>query len=282
MHPQPLKFAGVPEAFNDPWLTASFPTTPAPQFQPHPGGSGSMLKSLQSGTADAAFALTDCIIAAIENGDPVRLLGPLVTSPLTWAVIVGPNSTITDVEQLSHAKWGVSRIGSGSQVMVRVLAKKRGWEKEPTFQVCGNFEGLRKAINDGSVDAFLWEHYTTRPFEVDGEVRIVGRVPTPWGCFSVVVTEGCERLEEIRRVVDAFLKEGKQFVEAGEESVAGIVKRHGMSVSEAGKWLEGVKYAEMGTRYIGREEADLTRRTLLEAGVIQQFRCEGGVDGYYA
>lgn len=278
-----LKVAGVPEAFNDCWANADFSArdlTPPPEFIPHPGGSGSMLKSVQSGDVDLAFALTDCIVAAIENGAPVRLAGPLVNSPLTWAVIVAPNSTIADVNGLCKATWGVSRMGSGSHVMVMTLAKQCGWVEEPRFEVCGNFEGLRRAVREGRVDAFLWELYTTRPYEIGGEVKIVDGVPTPWGCFSVVVNKGCKRMDEVGRLIDAFLEAGERFLQSA-DSVNGITQRYGMSEEDAKRWISGVRYAEVGCRELRKEELEMTRHTLLEAGVISGLLFSGGIEGYY-
>lgn len=239
-----------------------------------------MLKALQSGDVDLAFALTDCIVAAIENGAAVRLAGPLVTSPLTWAVIVALDSGVTNLNELCKATWGVSRMGSGSHVMVMTLANQRGWKDEPMFEVCDNFEGLRKAVRAGRVNAFLWEHYTSRPYEVGGEVKIIGGVPTPWGCFSVAVKEGCERVDEVRKVVDAFLEAGKRFLQS-DDSVDRMVERHGMSVEEAEQWISEVRYAEVGCRKVGREELEIARRTLFEAGVIKEFLCNGGVERYH-
>lgn len=239
-----------------------------------------MLKSLQSGDVDLAFALTDCIVAEIENGAPVRLAGPIVTSPLTWAVIVAQDSGIATVDELCKATWGVSRMGSGSHVMVMTLAKQRGWEEEPLFEVCDNFEGLRKALREGRVSAFLWEHYTSRPYEVGGEVKIVGGVPTPWGCFSVAVRKGCRRVHEVRKVIDAFLEAGKRFLQSN-DSINGIVERYGMSTDDAERWISGVKYAEVGCRKVGKEELEMARRTLLEAGVVRKFLCSEGVEGYH-
>lgn len=279
----PLRVAGVPEAFNDCWYQADFVgkgLACGATFISHPGGSGAMLKSVISGEVEAAFALTDCIVAAIENGSPVRLGGPLVKSPLTWAVIVADKGPVKSLEELSNATWGVSRIGSGSHVMVQTLAKERGWAAEPKFEVCGNFQGLRDAVNDGKVDAFLWEHFTTRPFEEKGEARIIDGVPTPWGCFSVVVREDCKRMDEVHKIVDAFVEAGKLFLD-DQGSAAAISTKYGMSEDDAKSWISGVQYADPGERLVSKEVLELTRQVLFDAGVIKTFQCEGGIESYH-
>lgn len=271
--PEPLKVAGVPEAFNECFTDANFTANGLPsgaEFLPYPGGSGSMVKAVVSGAVDAAFALTDCIVAAIEGGSPVRLAGPVVSSALVWGVVVGGRSGVAGVDELRSATWGVSRLGSGSHVMVRTMAKQRGWGA-PRFVVCGDFAGLRDGVNTGKVDAFLWEVFTTGGYARSGEVRIVGEVPTPWGCFSVAVredvgTEGRVRVEKMR---SAFVQAGRRMRE-GEGSAERIAGRYGMSVAEAGKWLEGVRYAETEESRVSTGELEVIREALLEAGVIEE------------
>ncbi|KAI0558524.1 hypothetical protein FGB62_203g027 [Gracilaria domingensis] len=260
-----LKVGGVPEAFNDPFSFADYGShgfTVSPSFASCPGGSGSMLKGVINGELDAAFALTDCIVAAIENKDPVRIAGPLVKSPLTWAVIVNPKKVV-NVKDLSDVIWGISRMNSGSHVMVYTLAKEQDWSQEPKFKVCGNFAGLRNSLEEGIIDAFLWEHYTTKPYADKGIVKIIGGIPTPWSCFTVVVREGCERLDEVHRMTDAFVEAGKQFVN-NDQNAEEITKRHGMSRDDALAWMAGV------------------RQTLHQAGVIKEFGCPGGIASYHA
>lgn len=278
----PLRVIGVPEAFNDPWTQADFShLSSIPQFQPFPGGSGAMINALVSNQADIAFVLTDCLVAAIENQSPVRLISPLVTTPLVWAVAVSPISTITTINDLSNATWGVSRLGSGSHVMARTLAKEKKWP-QPKFVVCGGFDGLRKGLDDKSIDVFLWERFTTRPFEREGVVRLVGEVPTPWGCFCVAVKKGCERLKEVYQVVDAFLKAGESFLHQ-ESSVQGIVERYRMTEDDAKQWIQGVQYAKPGVREVDKQQLILTRDTLVDAGVIKEDGSwTEGMEGYYA
>jgi hypothetical protein len=64
---------GVPEAFNLPVMKSR-----SVEFVSAPGGTGAMLTALQQDPqlADVGLALTECVVAAIENGSPVRILGP--------------------------------------------------------------------------------------------------------------------------------------------------------------------------------------------------------------
>jgi hypothetical protein len=68
-----LRVMGVPEAFNIPVMKSG-----SVDFVSAPGGTGAMLAALQQHPqlADVSLALTECVVAAIENGSPVRILGP--------------------------------------------------------------------------------------------------------------------------------------------------------------------------------------------------------------
>lgn len=249
-------------------------------FIEFPGGSGPMLQAVESGEVDVAFALTDCIVAAIENGRPVRLAGPVITSPLTWGMYVSPTSSAQSKADLSEAVWGVSRFGSGSHVMVQVLVKQEGWTKAPRFEVCQGFAGLRESLKSGRIDAFLWEHFTARPYEESGDVRSVGRVPTPWGCFSAVASTNCKDGEDIRKMLDIFLKNGQNFTE-DDASATLVAQKYGMSANDAKNWLNEVKYANSGRERVSPDVLELTKCTLRHAGVIQGCGCPGGIESYH-
>lgn len=263
-----LRIAGVPEAFNDAFFETDFEksgVTPAPEFVSAPGGSGAMLRLLEGGEVDAAFMLTDAVIAAIENGHPVRIASPLVVSSLRWGVTVKPGRNIC-LEDLHDATWGISRLGSGSHVMVRVLASERGWPI-PKFVPCGDFTGLRNAVNQGDIDAFLWEHFTTKPFADAQKVSIIDDVPTPWGCFVVAVRENCSNVSEIRNITDSFLNTAKEYIRGGFH-VRAIAEKHGMIETDAREWAESVEYSSPGQYRLAEKELNLVRNALLSAGVI--------------
>ena len=67
--------------------------------------------------------------------------------------------------------------------MSYVLADSRGWldtssSKDP-FEVepIGDFAALRKAVNEDKADFFMWEHFTTRKYWLNGEVKYIGVIP---------------------------------------------------------------------------------------------------------
>jgi hypothetical protein len=78
--------------------------------------------------------------------------------------------------------------------MAIVLANQQGWhpQNDLQFKVIGPFAGdedqgeyslildLRSSVNTGQAAAFMWEHFTTKPFVDSGEVRFIGEITTPW------------------------------------------------------------------------------------------------------
>jgi hypothetical protein len=255
-----LRILGVPESFNIPVMA-----TPSIEFLTAPGGTGAMLAALVDRTADISLALTESVIAAIEKGSPVRILTPFVTSPLTWAICVRRGQPAD--HDLSAAIWGVSRLGSGSHTMASVLCKKRGYPL-PKFKVCGDFAGLRAALSDGTINAFLWEMFTTSPFAAAGELDIVGGVPTPWGCFCAVVDPSSVDVARAREAMNEVLASCLRFEDDGDGTAAtSVVEMSGMTLSDAKKWHAGVRYAKPGSS-IGEAELTIARDMVFEAGVI--------------
>jgi hypothetical protein len=102
------------------------------------------------------------------------------------------------VADLEGTTFGISRLGSGSQVMASVLSMNEKWSGQPKFKgklggisaltaVNGQFKPLRDSVNSGEsmspclyllrlASAFLWEWFTTKPFVDSGEVRFIGSV----------------------------------------------------------------------------------------------------------
>lgn len=245
---RPLRIAGVPEAFNDPFESTAFPSPV--EFVSEPGGSGAMLKLLQSNSVDAAFLLTECGVASAANDDAVRLVAPVVVSPLRWAAVVKQG---TKPESLATCAWAVSRPGSGSDVMLRVLAERNGWST-PTVKPFGNFRDMAKAVLDGEVGAFLWETHTTRGLMRKGEASGLALLPgvdAPWPAFSVAVRAGCDRVAELREAVSAFLNEAEKF-QKDPVTPERVSAKHGMAPKDAKTWVGEVRYAEAGGAFKDR------------------------------
>lgn len=264
----PLRFGGVPEAFNDPFSDLSSANA---EFVQYAGGSGAMLQALQSREIDAAFMLTECAVAAQVNGTPLKIVCPVVVSPLRWAICRRPSDS-NDVDE--NTRWGVSRFGSGSHIMVEYLASTRGWQAERSFQVCKTIHGLMTALQEGLIDAFLWEWYTTSPLVNSGKLKFVGDVPTPWSCFCTVVRQSIDEGDEraVRLITKDFLNAAAQFKSNHATSVQRIVEKYQMTQDNATHWLNAVQYAPPdwaeGPVGLSEEEENGIKKALKKAEVI--------------
>lgn len=219
---------------------------------------------------DLIVALTEGLVADIAKGSDLRLLGTYVESPLCWAISAGANSSIQTLEDLKGKKWGISRLTSGSHLMVFVLANQRGWNPETdlSFEVKGDFQNLRNSVNDGSTAAFMWETFTTKPFHDSGEIRRIGDIMTPWPCFMIAATKATidAKAQAIQATL-AAVREACKIFHSEEDTMPGIVaERYGLKLEDARKWYAGVKIS--ATKAISEAALERTISTLADVKVL--------------
>lgn len=188
-----LKVGGVPEHFNLPWRLAieegrfrSFGLNL--HWADMGGGTGQMIRGLETGSIDIAVLLTEGITKAILQGLDATILQVYVTSPLHWGIHVPYNSDIQTVDQLEGKTFAISREGSGSHLMSFVKAHQEKWDiNELKFNVVGDVYGGLWALQNNEAQAFLWEKYTTHPYTEQKKCRYIDEVVTPWPCFVIAV-----------------------------------------------------------------------------------------------
>ena len=162
-------------------------------------------------------------------------------------------------------------IYSGSYVMGFVLADTKGWLKDsgdPPFEVVPlqTFAKLREAVNDGTADFFMWEHFTSKKYYDNGEIKRVGEIYTPWSSWKIVAQDAHDQ-----RLPDMFEKinQGiKYFEEHQEEAVGYISTNLDYSKEDAQKWLKTVKFAA-DVKGVSHETIEKTIEILRKAGVIE-------------
>jgi len=234
-----------------------------------------MIQSLQSDEIDIGIGLTEAWVAGIAKakGKPAyKIVGSYVRSPLCWAISTGTLRDIARVEQLRGGKIGVSRIGSGSYVMPFVLADQLGWLDDKSgkspfeFVPLSTFEKLRAGVNDESVDAFMWEHFTSKRYYDSGEIKRIGEIYTPWASWKIVARDpGDERLEGLFDKLDRGIE---HFRENQEEAVSYISENLDYSAEDAREWLKTVEFVDQ-TSDVGVEDIKKTIDILGKAGVIE-------------
>ena len=226
-----------------------------------------MITSLSSNEIDIAVGLTEGWIAGLAKARSENrpagyaLVGTYVESPLTWAISTGAKrediATSVDpgewIKELKGKKMGVSRVGSGSYVMGYVLADKLGWleegkgkEEEP-FEVVPlqTFEKLREAVGEKKeADFFMWEHFTSKRYFDNGEIRKIGEVVTPWPSWHIVArpdVAGEEMLEQFFTALD----EGVRYVaDRPDEAIGYISTELDYSKEDAEEWMKTVQFAK--------------------------------------
>ncbi|KAL6878947.1 periplasmic binding protein-like II [Trichoderma novae-zelandiae] len=253
----PLRIGFVPEHFSTPLHFAQKHFGLDATLVPFPSGTGHMITALRADEIDIGIGLTEAWIAGlgkegVEGDGGYRLVGTYVETPLCWAISTGAKRPeITSVDSLKGGKIGVSRIGSGSYVMGYVLADKNGWltpgaEPYSDTVVLNTFENLRKAVNSGEADFFMWEHFTSKKFYDSGEIRRVGEIYTPWSSWKIVAsTKLATRGGVDARVKDLFEKLDKgvaHFNANPEEAVQYISTNLDYSAEDAREWLKTVRF----------------------------------------
>lgn len=267
-----VRMGGVPEHFNLPWILAIeehlFSHIDIDvEWTDFPGGTGSIMRALEAGEIDMATPLTEGAITAIANGNPSRLLRPWVDSPLLWGVFVRAGSPIRAISELPTqtdpaARFAISRIGSGSELMSRVMAQDLDWTlTDENFLVVGGLDGALEALPSGEADVFLWNMSMTQPHVDNGTFDRIDVLPTPWPGFSIVATE--RFLAENPGVAESASQVASARAAAlsiDDSAAAIIAERYKLEVDGALGWLDQVRFTPTGASLDLDMVADVERR----------------------
>jgi sulfonate transport system substrate-binding protein len=240
-----FKIGGVPEHFNLPWRLAieegSFDDLGVQlHWSDMTGGTGQMIKGLQTGSLDVAVLLTEGITKSILEGLEAKILMVYVTSPLHWGIHVPFHSDIAKVEQLKNKTFAISREGSGSHLMTYVKAHQEGWEKEGlSFNVVGDIYGGLWALQHNEAQGFLWEKYTTFPYTEQKKCRYIDEVVTPWPCFVIAArTDIMKDNETVLKEVCAIVHQKALELKQNEQASEIISWRYNLRLSQVENWLK--------------------------------------------
>jgi ABC-type nitrate/sulfonate/bicarbonate transport system substrate-binding protein len=266
-----------PEHFSTPLEFAKQHYGLTAQLLPYPSGTGHMVTALQAGDIDIGVGLTEGWIAALGKAQAAqsdagfKLVGTYVETPLCWAISTGSSrSDINSVTDLKGSTVGVSRIGSGSYVMSYVLADQNGWlEKDSKpfkVEALDTFKNLRAGVNDKTADFFMWEHFTSKKYYDNGEIKRVGEIYTPWSSWKIVASDKADK-EQVQDVLSKINQGVKHFEENQEEAVKYIYKNLDYSEEDAREWLKTVKFAK-DVKGVDGAVVEKTIGILKKAGVL--------------
>lgn len=270
-----INVMGVPEHFNLPWYLAieNGKFTEAGidlQWQDAPGGTGAMMRALESGEADLVVALTEGVVAGIAKGAEARIIQQFVSSPLRWGIHVAANSAYQQVEALGDSRFAISRPASGSHLMAFVLGQQQGWDTQKMrFVEVGGMAGARETLASGAADTFMWEQLMTKPIVDRGEFRRLGAIDTPWPCFVIAARQQLIKQypEHLGRLLQIIRQEASAFGQR-KDAVSKVSGRFDLAQEDVREWFSRTQWA--ADNQIASEMLERVTATLLEIGAMDQ------------
>ncbi|KAL8838955.1 MAG: hypothetical protein Q9176_004761 [Flavoplaca citrina] len=283
-----LRVGYVPEHFSTPLYYAQNYFSLSADLIPFPSGTGHMVTALRAGELDIAIGLTEGWIAAIAkefsahqataktpSDNDFKVVGTFVETPLCWAISTGyGRDRITNVQDLKGKRLGVSRVGSGSYVMSYVLKDREGLDQPFECVPLQTFEGLRKGVNDGTVDFFMWEYFTSKRYyssDTLHPIKKVGEIYTPWSSWKIVARTPLMETPALNSFLDKVNAGIKYFEEHQDEAVQYVSTKLDYEEEDAKEWMKTVRFAR-DVRGVKKSVIKDTVEMLQKAGVI-----EGGV-----
>ncbi len=251
-----LKIGGVPEHFNLPWRLAieegRFKEIGLDlHWSDMSGGTGQMIRGLETGSIDIAVLLTEGITKAVLQGLNARIMSVYVVSPLHWGIHVPYHSDIKRVDQLENQTFAISREGSGSHLMSYIKADQEGWDiNKLKFNIVGDVYGGLWALGHDEAQAFLWEKYTTFPFTEQGKCRYIDEVVTPWPCFVIAVrNEVFEKQADLLKKMDQIVNNRARELKKDPDAVEVISWRYNLRSGQVANWLIETDWNYDGIEY---------------------------------
>ena len=162
--------------------------------------------------------------------------------------------------------------------MSYVLADQNGWleKTKSPFEVVplGDFAALRNGVNAGDkADFFMWEHFTTKKYYDNGELKRVGDIYTPWPSWMIVARDATD--ERIEDLAEKLNKGVKKFRENQEEAVKHITSTMEYSKEDAEAWLKTVRFAD-DVRGVDTGVIEKTIQILQKAGALDDKAGDAG------
>ncbi len=268
-----IRIIGVPEHFNFPWIK-TVEKQPLKEngflleWTDESKGSGAMNKALREGDVDIAILLTESFIKDKLEGNPGKIIGYHVLSPLTWSIHVPAKARVNSVEELNNAPFLISRYGSGSHLMTFLLAQQNNWNlKDLNFEVVGNMDGAKESFQDQQAKAFLWEKFTTKPLVDQGIFKRVGEIPTPWPCFVMVAHKNIlEKYPEEIKVLQNHLYANSKDLSQNPSLSSLISNAYSIQEMDIKAWLNQTEWAT--NSQMGKTTLEKTMEILFELDLI--------------
>jgi hypothetical protein len=272
-----LRITGVPEHFNYPWkkVIARQPFLSEGiklEWIDESRGSGQMNQALRENETELAIVLTESFLKDFEVGNPSKMIGFHVNSPLIWGIHIPGGSIENSVHELKKHDFLISRLGSGSYLMAFVLAQRENWKTQDLeFKIVGNLPGALEHMNPTHPEIFLWEKFTTKPWVDSGEMKLIGEVPSPWACFVVVATNAAlkEFGEVIFQLRDLVYSEASK-LKSTKSTISEISQAYGLNEKDLEFWFAKTDWATKPV--ISRKELNSSMGKMVELGILKSIQ----------
>jgi hypothetical protein len=142
----------------------------------------------------------------------------------------------------------------------------------------------RHHVNDSTADFFMWEHFTSKRYYDNGEIKRIGEIYTPWSSWKIVAKNDLlhstkpEPKDELEDVLAKINKGVRHFEENQEEAVQYISTKLDYSEEDAREWLKTVKFAK-DVRGVDKQVVGKTVGILQKAGVLGEGVDQGAMIG---
>lgn len=268
-----IRIGGVPEHFNLPWHLGM----EHDHFKKHgvhlewhtfKGGTGQMTKALREDEIDVCILLTEGIVADIAKGNPSKIIGPYINTPLIWGIHSGVENSLERYGEIFERRYAISRPGSGSHLMPMVDAFSKGKQlKDDQFVVIKNLDGALSSLEELESDVFYWEKFTTKPYVDQGKMKRIGEYITPWPCFQIAASN--KIIDEAPKALNAILKSiyfiADQFMNSL-DAVEEVARRYELELADAEQWFFCTEWSTESK--VSKKMIQNVVFTLKEAGII--------------
>lgn len=271
-----LRVTGVPEHFNFPWKNVI-------QNQPflendvelewidESRGSGQMNLVLRNGETEIALVLTESFLKDFEAGNPSKMIGYHVISPLIWGIHIGADSKINELADISNPLFYISRPGSGSNLMGLALAERENWNPDTLqFEVVTNLPGALEAYKTNPDGLFLWEKFTTKPWVDSKQMKRIGEIPSPWPCFSIIASDQAlnDFGKEIFQLRDLVYEEAYRLEKSKSETIRAISMAYELQEKDVKSWISQTKWATTETVSLGEMKKSMEK--MVKLGILKE------------
>jgi ABC-type nitrate/sulfonate/bicarbonate transport system substrate-binding protein len=270
----PIRLAGVPEPFNLPWMLAlerrAFVRAGLEvKWRTVPQGTGEMCRLLRAGEVDMAVLVTEGAVRDIAHGAPMRIVGTLVDSPLTWGVHVGASTELQKPEDLVGSPYAISRFNSGSHLMAMEHARQKGWvPSEEDFVVVNDLNGAVERLQATEPATFLWEKSITAALVNAGKLRRVEEINAGWPAFVVVARDAllAEHAAQVHILLRVFRDQARGLMQK-KTAPEMVAQRYVMSAEDAGGWFQAVRWNMDGK--VDLEPLEKVAEVLADTGMLE-------------